>query len=186
MRGSSDAGGLPLPEVWHGARMPLSEEAFTALVDAGCLGCKSKKLSVEALVVQKLPLLAGEVYGSPSWGYKGEDLVRGTYGIECGDCKASLFSASACPRCDAEGGVERALERENDFPLPTACEQCGDERLTASAFVPASVVYEGKRANKARTQTAPEDPGFHAFRVECKGCRKVLERRDPCPVCAGV
>jgi hypothetical protein len=164
--------------------MPLSEKEFTALVDAGCPRCKSKRLSIEALVAQKLVLLAGEVYGSPSWGYKGEDLVRGTYRIACDGCGAELFTASACPRCDAAGGVTRALDEENTFPLPRACARCGDERLTATAFVPAHVTYEGKRANKARTQTAPEDPGFHAFRVECKGCRSIVERSGACSLCS--
>jgi hypothetical protein len=164
--------------------MPLSEEAFTALVDAGCLTCNGKRLTVEAYVAQKLPLLGGEVFGSPSWGYKGEDLVRGTYRIACDDCKNELFTATECPRCHAAGGIERALENENAFPLPTSCTSCGSEQVTATAFVPAVVVYEGKRAAKARTQTAPEDPGFHAYRAECKQCRSVAERRDPCPLCS--
>ena len=163
--------------------MPLSEEAFTALVDAGCLDCKSKKLTVETYVAQQLPLLDGEVYGSPSWGYKGEDLVRGTYRIACDGCKKELFTATACPRCEAPDGIERALAAENDFPLPTSCTGCGSQLVTATAYVPAVVVYEGKRAAKARTQTAPEDPGFHAYRAECKQCRNVAERRVPCPLC---
>lgn len=163
--------------------MPLSEEAFTALVDAGCLDCKSKKLTVETYVAQQLPLLDGEVYGSPSWGYKGEDLVRGTYRIACDGCKKALFTATACPRCEAPDGIERALAAENDFPLPTSCTDCGSELVTATAYVPAVVVYEGKRAAKARTQIAPEDPGFHAYRAECKQCRNVTERRVPCPLC---
>src|SRR5262249_22039521 len=97
-------------ELWHRRAMALSEEAVTSLVDAGCTACNGKRLVVESYVAQKLPLLAGEVYGSPSWGYKGEDLVRGTYRIACDECSAELFSAGACPRCDAAGGIERALE----------------------------------------------------------------------------
>jgi hypothetical protein len=164
--------------------MPLSEEAFTALVDAGCLGCGGKRLTVETYVAQRLPLLAGEVFGSPSWGYKGEELVRGTYRIACADCQKDLWTTTDCPRCDAAGGLERALESENGFPLPTRCTSCGSEQVTASAFVPAEVLYEGKRGAKARTQTAPEDPGFHAYRAECKQCRNVAEQRHPCPLCA--
>jgi hypothetical protein len=165
--------------------MPLSEEAFTAIVDAGCPDCTTKKLTVETYVAQKLPLLAGEVYGSPSWGYKGEDLVRGTFRIACDGCTKELFTATACPRCDADGGLDRALEHENTFPLPVSCTNCGSEQVTAMAFVPAVVVYEGKRAAKARTQTAPEDPGFHAYHAECKQCRNVAEQRHPCPLCSG-
>ncbi|WP_394841710.1 hypothetical protein LZC95_32125 [Pendulispora brunnea] len=165
--------------------MSLSEEAFSALVEGGCDACPSKKLTIEALVAQKLPLLGGEVYGAPSWGYKGEDLVRGTFLIACAACKKELFSATACPRCQADGGVARALDQENAFPLPASCGRCGSERLSALAFVPATVVYEGKRANKARTHVAPEDAGFHAYRVECLDCRALEERRNPCPLCAG-
>jgi hypothetical protein len=166
------------------AAMPLSEESFTSLVDAGCKHCASKTLQVEAIVAQKMPILGGEPYGTPTWGYKGEDLVRGTYRIACEACKCALFTETACSQCDAAGGVERALEAENAFPLPPACTGCGSELLTATVFVPAVVLYEGKRAAKARTQTVPEDPGFHAARVECKECRNVMERRTPCVLCS--
>lgn len=164
--------------------MPLTEESFTALVDAGCPACPSKRLAIEALVVQRLPLLDGEPYGAPSWGYKGEDLVRGTFRISCRECQRELFAVTDCPRCGAADGVARAMEEENAAPLPTAC-ACGSKLLTALAYVPAEVEYEGKRANKARTQTAPEDPGFHTLRVECKECGKVAELRAPCPLCGG-
>jgi hypothetical protein len=165
------------------AAMPLSEEAFTLLVDAGCPDCRNKRLAIEALVTQTVPLLGGEPFGAPSWGYKGEDLVRGTYRIACDGCKKELFAASACPRGDAAGGIDRALAQENAFRLPKACRTCGSERLTATAFVPALVIYEGKRTNKGRAQAAPEEPGFHATRVECTHCHDVVERPTPCPLC---
>jgi hypothetical protein len=164
---------------------PLSESAFAALVEAGCPGCRAKKVVIEALLVEKLPLLAGEVFGSPSWAYKGEDFVRGTYRIECQGCQSELFSASACPRCGAPGGVQRALEQVSDFPLPRACEHCGSEQLSAKAFAPARVVYQGKRADKPRPQAGPEEPGFHPFEATCKGCGRVVETTDPCPLCGG-
>lgn len=163
--------------------MPLTEAAFTEIVDAGCSTCSSKRVLVETYVAQRLPLLNGELYGSASWGYKGEDLVRGTYRIACADCAHELFASTACPRCDAPDMLESALAEENAFPLAARCTSCGSEQLTASAYVPASVIYEGKRAAKARTETAPEDPGFHAFKMECKGCRQSAERRNPCPLC---
>lgn len=162
---------------------PLTEAAFTEIVERGC-ACGSKRLVVEAYVAQKLPLLGGEVFGAPSWGYKGEDLVSGTFTIACSDCKTKLFTSTACPKCFAEGGLERALESENVFSLPTACDDCGSEQLTATAFVPVVVPYEGKRAAKARTQTAPEDPGFHAVAFQCKRCQVTSRARAGCPVCA--
>lgn len=163
--------------------MPLSEAAFTELVDGGCPRCAANSVTVESYVAQTLPLLGGELYGSASWAYKGEDLVRGTFRIACAACEEKLYETSSCPRCDAEEGLARALEGENTFPLPVACAACKSEMLTAKAYVPATVVYEGKRAAKARTQTTPEDAGFHAFRVECKACRNAAEHMRSCPLC---
>jgi hypothetical protein len=164
--------------------MPLSEADFTSLVESGCDACGEKSVDVDAIVLQKIPLLGGEPYGAPSWGYKGEELVQGTYRIACHGCAREIFSSSVCPLCESENGIARALETENAFPLPSTCASCGNEMLTASAYVPASVVYTGKRGAKARTLTKPEDEGFHAMRVECKECRTVLQRKNPCPVCA--
>lgn len=165
--------------------MPLTEEAFSALVEAGCPTCSGKKLAIDAIVAQKLPLLGGEPYGGPSWSYKGEELVAGTYRVACAGCRAVLYEASACHRCGADGGVERALESEDTTPLPESCAQCGSEQLTAYAFVPTTIAYEGARPQKARGRTAPQDPGFHAFRIECKHCPASTHRRDPCPLCGG-
>lgn len=164
--------------------MPLTEAAFTDLVDGGCPSCKGKSVTVESYVAQTLPLLGGELYGSPSWGYKGEDLVRGTFRIACTACAHEIYSSSSCPRCDAKGMLDRALEEENGFPLPVACKGCGSEMVTARAYVPATVVYEGKRAAKARTQTTAADPGFHAYRVECKACGNAAEHMSSCPLCS--
>jgi hypothetical protein len=166
--------------------MPLTEAAFTALVDAGCTQCGSKALTVEALVSQKVPLYGGEVFGAPSWAYKGEELVTGTYRIACSKCSTEVFSASSCHRCTTEGGVERALQAENAFPLPAVCDVCGSELLTAIAVVPVVVHYEGKRANKAKSQASPEEPGFHAIRVTCNRCPdvKTPARAAGCVLCA--
>ncbi len=161
----------------------LTEEAFATIVDTGCSACRSKAVVVEAIVARRIPLHGGEPFGAPSWAYKGEDLVRGAYRVACAECKHEMFEATACPRCQRPGGIEHALTSDNTFPLPTACAKCEGALLTAMAFVPATVGYDGKIAKKATTQTAPEDPGFHAFRVECNQCHEVLERRTPCPMC---
>jgi hypothetical protein len=172
--------------VWHRlASMALSEEEFAALVDAGCPDCPTRALAIDALVPQKVPLLGGEPYGAPTWGYKGEDLVRGVYCITCEGCKKELYVSGACPRCGAADGVERALAEADAVPLAKACAACGGDLLIATAFVPARVAYDGKRSSKPRAQAAPEEPGFHAVRIECKTCHGVTERRDPCPLCGG-
>lgn len=163
----------------------LSESAFAALLEAGCPRCRAKKVTIDALLVEKVPLLAGEVFGSPAWAYKGEDFVRGTYRIECHGCRTELFATSECPRCGASGGAQRALERVSEFALPRACEHCGGEQLTAKAFAAARVVYEGKRAEKPRAQAGPEEPGFHPFELACKVCERVVSPKAACPLCGG-
>lgn len=165
--------------------MPLSESKFTSLVEAGCPSCPGKRLVIEALVEQRLTLLEGEPYGAPAWGYKGEELAAGTTSIACGSCKKVLFSATACPRCDAAGGVARAMTTENAFAIPEACEECGCEEIMVRAWVPAIVGYDGKRASKARAQATQEEPGFHAFRVSCKQCKWSAEQDDGCALCGG-
>jgi transposase InsO family protein len=85
----------------------------------------------------------------------------------------------------ATTGAQRALEHVSDFPLPRGCEHCGGEQLTAKAFAPARVVYEGKRAEKPRAQAGPEEPGFHPFEVACKACDRVVSPKAPCPLCGG-
>lgn len=167
--------------------MPLTEATFTTLVDAGCPTCSAKVLVVEALVSQKVPLYGGEVYGSPSWAYKGEELVAGTFRVGCKGCNTDLFRESACVRCGAEGGVARALEAENAFPLPASCVACGGELMTAIAIVPVVVHYEGKRAAKAKAQATPEEPGFHALRVTCNRCPELTtpSKEAGCPLCGG-
>jgi hypothetical protein len=167
--------------------MPLTEATFTTLVDAGCPTCSAKVLLVEALVPQKVPLYGGEVYGSPSWAYKGEELVAGTFRVGCKGCNTDLFRATACVRCGAEGGVTRALEAENAFPLPVSCGTCDSELMTAIAMVPVVVHYEGKRAAKAKAQATPEEPGFHALRVTCNRCPELItpSKEAGCPLCGG-
>ena len=79
--------------------------------------------------------------------------------------------------------LAKALEAENELPMPLTCTACRSEQITVSAWVPATVVYEGKRGAKAHTDTLVEDPGFHGFKAECRSCKNSTERKKPCPVC---
>ena len=163
--------------------MALDETQLAAIVSAGCPACHSKKLLVSAYVAQHVPLLEGELYGKTSWAYKGEDFVHGTYSIACAQCASTLYGSASCPLCNAEAGLARAFETENDFAFPLSCGRCDAKRITARAYVPITVRYEGTRTEKARTEVAPEDPGFHAFRAECMSCHEVSARHTPCPLC---
>jgi hypothetical protein len=164
--------------------MPLTEQEFTALVDGGCDGCNGKVMQIAAIVSRRVPLMGGELFGEPTWGYKGEELVRGTYQITCDRCKKRLYESDACQLCASAGGVQKALSTENDFTLLHKCPACESELLTVHAYVPAKVLYEGKRAAKARSNVGEYDTGFHGYLIHCKPCGFVEQRHSPCPLCA--
>ena len=161
----------------------FEETALESLIAAGCATCGSHKLVFRTYVDGLLPIMGGDPIKSITWAYNGEKFVDGIYDITCGACAASLFSASACPRCHADGGLAVALESENRWPVPEACPRCEAPELRYLAFFPAKVVYEGRRADKARTTTELHDPGCHGYRVECKSCGPLDELFDHCPLC---
>ena len=106
--------------------------------------------------------------------------MRGTYRIACESCKKELFATTGCPMCNAEGGVDRALNEADPAPLAVTCNACGGDLLVATAFVPALVVYEGKRPNKPRPQAVPEEPEFHMTRIRVQDVPR--SHRAPRPV----
>jgi hypothetical protein len=97
-----------------------------------------------------------------------------------------VFSTSLASIASSTPGARsaaRALGTPNRWPVPPACPSCDDEQLRYVAFVPARIVYEGKRADKARTMTELYDDGFHGYRADCRDCGTVAERLDACPLC---
>jgi hypothetical protein len=129
-------------------------------------------------------MMAAEPVGKLYWAYNGEKFVDGVFEIVCSSCDAVAFASDACPRCHAPAGLATALEMENAYPAPRACPSCAGQEVRLIAFVPAKVVYEGARAEKARTAVEPHDPGFHGYRVDCKTCGTVAELVGSCPLCA--
>ena len=161
----------------------LDEPGLARLIAAGCSGCGSHALTFRAFVDGLLPLLDAEPVGRISWVYDGEKFVDGVYEVSCSRCKQQLFAETICPRCHAPGGLQRALETPNRWPVPARCPGCDGEELRYIALVPARVAYEGKRAEKARTSVELHEPGFHGYRADCRDCRTVAERLDGCPLC---
>ena|SRR6185295_3752294 len=161
----------------------LTEPALAPLVERGCPACGGKKLVFRTYVDGRLPVIGGEPCGSLVWMYDGEAFVEGVFEVTCAACKHVVLADPDCPRCRAPGGLARALESTNAWPAPKACPSCGLDQVKLTAMLPARVVYEGKRAEKARTTTELLDPGFHAFRVDCADCGKVAELTDRCPLC---
>jgi hypothetical protein len=161
----------------------LDEAALERVVAAGCEACGSAKLMFRTYVDGAVPLVGGEPVGRVTWVYDGEKFVDGVYEIRCGQCDVVIFTADVCPRCHAAGGLARALETPNDWPVPRACPSCDEEEVRYVAFIPARVTFEGKRADKARGASEPHDNGFHGARVDCTDCGTVAVRADVCPLC---
>lgn len=154
------------------------------LVEGGCPSCGGHTAEFQAYVEQSRPIQGGEPVGKATWAYDGEAFVEGVFEASCVDCDHTHFTSSACPRCGAEDGLARALESENAFPMPEACPRCGVTDLSFRALVPAETTSEGKRSSKAKTDVAPEDPGFHGLRADCKSCGTIAKVERGCPLCA--
>ena len=168
----------------------LNEPDLDRLVGAGCTACGGHKLTFRTYVDGLFPFVAGEPVGRVSWIYDGEKFVDGVYAVDCAACGAALFTADVCPRCHAPGGLSIALSAANRWPVPAGCADadCGGEEIRYAAFVPARVVYEGRRAEPARTGVEPHEPGFHGLRAECRACGQTIPVRadgDRCPLCDG-
>jgi hypothetical protein len=161
----------------------LDESGLDRLVAAGCPKCGAHELTFRTYVDGLLPLLGGEPTGRMTWVYDGEKFVDGVYQIVCATCAETVFSAEVCPRCHAPGGLARALDTLNRWPVPAVCPGCDGEEVRYIAFVPARVAYQGKRADKARSSTELHEPGFHGARVDCRDCGTVAELTDRCPLC---
>lgn len=161
----------------------LDEPGLDRLIAAGCPGCGSTKLTFRTYVDGLVPVFGGDPIARPTWVYDGEKFVDGVYAVACAACKHEVFAADVCPRCHAPGGLARALEAPNRWPVPTTCSSCDAEEVRYVAFLPARVTYEGKRASPAVTSTELHEPGFHGYRVDCRDCGKVAELTSHCPLC---
>ena len=163
----------------------FTEAKLEALVSAGCNGCGSRRWAFRMYVDGLTPLQGGEPVGPVKWCYDGEKFVDGVYEIRCAGCEAVVFTEGACPRCHADGGLAKALATPNAYPVPVTCPGCEGDEVRYIAMIPARTVYEGKRADKARTTVEIGDPGFHGYRVDCRDCGTVMELDGSCPICGG-
>lgn len=160
----------------------LDEPGLEALIGSACEGCASPKRVFHSYVDGIVPIMGGEPVNKVVWAYDGEKFVDGVFEVRCADCNRQQFVADVCPRCHAPGGLEKALGSTNAWPVPTQCPECENEELRYVAMLPARVVYEGKRAEKARSSTELYDEGFHGQRVECKSCGPIARKKE-CPLC---
>jgi hypothetical protein len=160
----------------------LTKPALDDLLARGC-PCRASRLDFSTYVDGRFTLLSGEQFGTVTWAYKGETFVDGVYKIACAACKKTLFSSDVCPRCNRAGALADVLESPNRLAIPSACPRCDADTLLYTVMLPARVVYEGKRAQKARASVDLVEEGAHGIRLDCKVCGVVAEVNDRCPLC---
>src|SRR5260370_27919456 len=114
----------------------FDEPGLQRLVDAGCPKCGSVKLSFRTYVDGLVPIMGGEPIGRIKWVYDGEKFVDGVFAVSCADCNEVVFAADECPRCHAPGGLQRALETPNQWPVPPSCVKCSFHDMRYIAFLP--------------------------------------------------
>jgi RNA polymerase subunit RPABC4/transcription elongation factor Spt4 len=163
----------------------LDEPGLNRLIERGCPVCGGKKLHFRTYVDGRMPFMGGEPVGRVTWIYDGEKFVDGVFHVTCGDCAQVMFQAQAdaCPRCHAAGGLTRALQSTNEYPVPAACPSCDEDEVTYFAFLPAEVAYHDGRAGKALSRVEPHEPGFHGYRADCRYCGTIAARTATCPLC---
>jgi hypothetical protein len=160
----------------------LTKSALDDLLAAGCT-CGASKLDFSTYVDGRFSLVQGDQFGGVVWAYKGETFVDGVYEVVCGACKKTLFASDACPRCNREGALAEVLASPSRLSIPSHCPRCAAETLLYTVMLPAHVVYEGKRAQKARASVDIVEEGAHGLRLDCKACGVVAEATHRCPLC---
>ena len=153
------------------------------LIASGCSTCGDKRLAFRSYVDARIPMMAGEPTARLSWAYDGEAFCDGIFEVTCKGCTAELFSSRICTRCNREDGLATALTTPNAMEVPEGCPTCKREEIVFFGFVPAETSYEGKRAEKARTDVDLYDEGFHGFQAWCKSCGVFNQVKHQCPLC---
>ncbi|HEY5922266.1 MAG TPA: hypothetical protein VIV11_11375 [Kofleriaceae bacterium] len=159
----------------------LSQADFEQLVNAGCAACGGRLLEIRSYVDRALEVMAGEPNNEGRWAHDGEKFVDGTYRIACVACTQVAFENDMCPRCNAAGGLARALADRSRVTVPKRCAQCSELELLALAFVPAVARYGGETP-KPKQLVDYGEPGYHVVAYACGGCDRAVVA-EKCPLC---
>ncbi len=159
----------------------LSQARFEELVNAGCTACGGRLLEIKSYIDRSLVVMAAEPNNEGRWAHDGEKFVDGTYRIACTSCAHVAFESDMCPRCNAAGGLARALGETSRLAVPKRCPQCNELELLALAFVPAVARYGGE-APKPKQLVDFGEPGYHVVAYACDGCDQAVVA-ERCPLC---
>lgn len=160
----------------------LTENSFDAIVNAGCTACPSTTLEIRSFLDQRVLLMLADPNDAGRFVHDGEKFVDGTYRITCASCAKVVFESDVCPRCNAEGGLARALGDTNRLALPKRCPSCNELELLALALVPATARWTGGGKPKPTALAAFGEPGHHMVAYACESCDAAVVTQK-CPLC---
>lgn len=160
----------------------LDEPAFDRLVQGGCPACGGHTLEIRSFIDRRVDVMLGDPNNDGRWAHDGEKFVDGTYGMACVACGHAVFTDAMCPRCNAEGGLAKALADTSRMTVPKRCGKCSENELMAIALIPAKVRYSGAAAAKPDPLAEYGDAGYHIVAYACESCDAAVVAQS-CPLC---
>ncbi|MBL9017745.1 MAG: hypothetical protein JNL83_26390 [Myxococcales bacterium] len=157
----------------------LDEKTFDAIVAAGCPACGGKTLEIRSFIDRRVLLMLADPNDAGKWVHDGEKFVDGTYSITCAACKHAVFASDLCPRCNAPGGLTKALGDASRMAIPKKCPSCSELELLALALVPAVASWPSP---KPKPLAEYGEPGHHMVAYACESCDNAVVTQT-CPLC---
>lgn len=159
----------------------LDQARFEQLVGGGCPKCTTRLLEIRSVIDRSLVVMVGDPNDEGRWVHDGEKFVDGTYRISCTSCAHVVFESDVCPRCNADGALDRVLSTPSRLTIPKRCPKCSELELLALAMVPAVARYGGETP-KPKQLVDFGDPGYHVVAYACHGCDNAVVA-ERCPLC---
>ena len=160
----------------------LDEPTFETTVQRGCPACAATTLEIRSFIDRRLLMMLADPNDAGRWVHDGEKFVDGTYRIACLRCAHVVFESDVCPRCNAEGGLPRALADRSRLEIPRRCPSCKEIELLALALVPAAASYGTGEPPKPKPLADFGDPGHHIVAYACESCDAAVVTQV-CPLC---
>lgn len=157
----------------------LDERTFEAAVAGGCPACKAPTLMIRSFIDRRVLLMLADPNDAGRFVHDGEKFVDGTYSIACASCAHVVFASDICPRCNAAGGLAKALGDVSRLPIPKRCPACNELELLALALVPAIASYPSP---KPKPLAEYGEPGHHMVAYACESCDNAVVTQK-CPLC---
>lgn len=160
----------------------LDQPAFEAIVNARCPACQGRTLEIKSFIDRSIVVMLADPNNEGRWVHDGEKFVDGTYRIACASCAHVVFASEMCPRCNAEGGLAKALGDGTRLAVPKRCPKCNELELLAIALVPATARYGSGDPPKPKPLVEYGEAGYHVVAYACHECDNAVVAQG-CPLC---